>query len=52
MPERSSKRKARSDSASSPQGEPETACQRIENVPSISERDFSEISEKIKKSVI
>ena len=32
-------------------GEPEPAIQRTENVPSISDRDFSEISEKIEKSV-
>ena len=51
MPERSSKRKARSDSVSSSLGEPEAASQRTENVPSISERDFSEISEKIEKSI-
>ena len=51
MPERSSKRKARRDSVSSSQGEPEAASQRTENVPSISDRDFSEISEKIEKSV-
>ena len=36
---------------SSSLGELETASQRTENVPSISERDFSEISEKIEKSV-
>ena len=51
MPERSSKRKARRDSVSSSLGEPEAASQRTENVPSISDRDFSEISEKIEKSV-
>ena len=51
MPERSSKRKARRDSISSSLGEPEAASQRTENVPSISDRDFSEISEKIEKSV-
>ena len=51
MPERSSKRKARRDSVSSALCEPETASQRGENVPSISDRDFSEISEKIEKSV-
>ena len=50
-PERSSKRKARRDSVSSSLGEPEAASQRTENVPSISDRDFSEISEKIEKSV-
>ena len=51
MPERSSKRKARRDSVSSSLGEPEAGSQRTENVPSISDRDFSEISEKIEKSV-
>ena len=51
MPERSSKRKARRDSVSSSLCEPETASQRTENVPSISDRDFSDISEKIEKSV-
>ena len=50
-PERSSKRKARRDSVSSSLGEPEAASQRTENVPSISDRDFSEIAEKIEKSV-
>ena len=51
MPERSSKRKARRDSVSSSLGEPEAASQKTENVPSISDRDFSEVSEKIEKSV-
>ena len=51
MPERSSKGKARGDSVSSSLGEPETASQRTENVPSISDRDISEKSEKIEKSV-
>ena len=51
MPERSSKRKARRDSVFSSLGEPEAASQRTENVPGISDRDFSEISEKIEKSV-
>ena len=51
MPERSSKRKARRDSVSSSLGEPEAASQWTENVPSISDRDFSEISENIEKSV-
>ena len=36
---------------SSSLGEPETASQSTENVPSISDRNFSEISEKIEKSV-
>ena len=51
MPERSSKRKARRDSATSSLGEPEATSLRTENVPSISDRDFSELSEKIEKSV-
>ena len=51
MPERSSKRKARKDSVSSSLGGPEAASQRTENVPSISDRDFSEISEKNEKLV-
>ena len=32
-------------------GEPEATSLRTENVPSISDRDFSELSEKIEKSV-
>ena len=51
MPERSSKRKARRDSLSSSIGEPETSSLRTENFPSISDEDFSELSEKIEKSV-
>ena len=51
MPGRSSKRKARRDSVSSSLGELENTSQRTENVCSISDRDFSEISEKIEKSV-
>ena len=51
MPERSSKRKARRDSVSSSLGEQENDSQRTENVCSISDRDFSEMSEKIEKSV-
>ena len=51
MPERSSKRKARRDSVTSSLGEPEATSLRTENVPSISDRDFSELSEKIEKSV-
>ena len=50
MPERSSKRKARRDSVSSSLGEHENTSQRTE-VFSISDRDFSEMSEKIEKSV-
>ena len=51
MPERSSKRKARRDSVTSSLGQPEATSLRTENVPSISDRDFSELSEKIEKSV-
>ena len=51
MPERSSKRKARRDSVSSSIGEPETSSLWTENIPSISDKDFSELSEKIEKSV-
>ena len=51
MPERSSKRKARRDSVTSSLGEPEATSLRTENVPSISDRAFSELSEKIEKSV-
>ena len=50
MPERLSKRKARKDSVSSSLGEPENTSQKTENVPNISDRDFSEISEKIENS--
>ena len=50
MPERSSKRKARRDSLTNSLGEPEASSLRTENIPSISDRDFSEISEKIKKN--
>ena len=51
MPERSSKRKARRDSLTSSLGEPEASSQRTENIPSISDRDFSEISEEIERSI-
>ena len=51
MPERSSKRKARRDSLTSSIGEHEATRLRTENAPSISDRDFSKISEKIEKSV-
>ena len=50
MPERSSERKARINSVSSSLGEPETSSLRKENIPSISEKDFSELSEKTEKS--
>ena len=51
MPEKSSKRKARRDSASRSLGEPQTSSMRTENIPSIFDKDFSELSEKIEKSV-
>ena len=51
MPERSLKKKARRDLVSGSIGEPETSSLRTENFPSISDKDFSELSEKIKKSV-
>ena len=51
MPERSSKRKARRDSLTSSIGEPESSSLITGNIPSISDRDFAEISEKIEKSI-
>ena len=51
MPERTSKRKARRDSPTSSIDEPEASSMRTENVLSISDRDFSETSERIEKSV-
>ena len=51
MPERSSKRKARRDYLTSSLGEPEASSQRTENVPSISDKDCTELSDKIYKSV-
>ena len=51
MPEKASKRKGRRDSPAISVEEPEAACQRAENAPSISGRDFSEISERVEKSV-
>ena len=51
MPERTSERKARRDSLTSSIGEPEATSLRTENALSISDRDFSEISDKIEKSV-
>ena len=47
MPERSSKRKARTSSVE----EPEAASLRTENMPSISDKDFSEIPEKGKNQL-
>ena len=51
MPERISKRKARRDSPTSSIDEPEASSMITENVPSFSDRDISELSEKIEKSV-
>ena len=51
MPERLFKRRARRDSPTSSIDEPEASSMRTENVPSISDKDFSELSEKIEKSV-
>ena len=51
MPERTSKRKTRKDSLTSLEGEPEATCFRTENVPSITDKDFSQNSEKIEKPV-
>ena len=51
MPERSSKRKARRDSPVNSLDEPESSSMRTENVASLSDRDFTELSEKIEKSV-
>ena len=51
MPERTSKSKARRDSLTSSIGEPEATSLRTENVPGISDKDFSEIPEKVEKYV-
>ena len=51
MPERGSKRKARRDSPTNSVAEPEATSLRKENEQSISERDFSEVFEKVEKSV-
>ena len=45
MPEMASNRKAKRDSPATSGEEPETARLRTENAPSISDRDFIEISE-------
>ena len=47
----SNKRTAGRDSLTSSLGESEASSLRTENIPSISDRGFSEISEKIEKSV-
>ena len=51
MPERSSKRKARRESITSSVDEPECSSMRTGNVPSISNKDFADLTEKIEKSV-
>ena len=51
MPERTSKRKARRDSPVNSLDEPESSSMRTENTPSLSDKDFTELSEKIEKSV-
>ena len=51
MPERSSKRKARRDSPVNSLDEPESSSMRTENAPSLSDKDVTELSEKIEKSV-
>ena len=51
MPERSPKRKARRESITSSVDASEFSSMRTENVPSISDKDFADLSEKIEKSV-
>ena len=51
MPERSSKRKARRESITSSIDEPERSSMRTGNVPSISDKDFADLTETIEKSV-
>ena len=51
MPERSSKKKARRESITSSIDEPECSSMRTENIPSISDKDFADLSEKIEKSM-
>ena len=51
MPERSSKRKARRESITSSVDEPECSSMRTGNVPSFSDKDFADLTEKIEKSV-
>ena len=51
MPERSSKRKARRESITSSVDEPECSSMRTGNVPSISDKDLADLTEKIEKSV-
>ena len=51
MPERSSKRKTRRDSPVNSLDEPESSSMRTGNAASLSDKDFTELSEKIEKSV-
>ena len=51
MPERSSKRKARRESITSSVDEPECSSMKTGNVPSISDKDFADLTEKNHKSV-
>ena len=51
MPERSSEKKVRREFLTSSLGEPEASSLRTENIPSISDRDFSKISERSEKSI-
>ena len=51
MPERSSNRKARRESITSSADEPECSSMRTGKVPSISDKDIADLTEKIKKSV-
>ena len=51
MPERSSKRKARRESITSSVDEPVCSSMRTGNVPSISDKNFADLTEKIEKSV-
>ena len=51
MPERSSKRKTRRESISSSIDEPECSSARTGNVPSNSDKDFADFTEKTEKSV-
>ena len=51
MPERSSKRNARRESITSSVDETECSSMRTGNVPSISDKEFADLTEKIEKSV-
>ena len=50
MPERSPKRKARRESITSSIDKPECSSMTTGNVPSISDKDFADLTEKIEKS--